>query len=141
MKRRRPGPWRWRTCFCSLLLVLAAGCGKSKGTISGRVTYKGTPLTSGTIIFHSSDGYVDSTSINARGEYTLANFPVGTAKITVVTQPYEKETPSGVPSKPGATRKRVANFVAIPKKYSDPEQSDLTWTVESGSQQYDIDLK
>jgi len=121
--------------------VLAAGCGKSKGTISGTVKYKGTPLTSGTIIFRSPDGYTDSTAINSKGEYTLANFPVGKAKITVATQPYEKETPSGEPSRRRATRKPVANFVAIPKKYSDPEQSDLTCTVESGSNQHNVELE
>src|SRR5438093_7592816 len=72
---------------------------------SDLVTYKGTPLTSGTIIFHSPDGYVDSTSINARGEYTLANFPVGKAKITVATQPYEKRSEERRVGKEGRVRR------------------------------------
>ena len=132
---------RRRAYLCScLLLVVVAGCGKSKGTINGTVKYKKTPLTSGTIVFRGADGYMDSASISATGEYRLENFPVGEAKITVVTQRYEKVAPSGKPSTPGGTTREVKGFVAIPKKYSDPEKSGLTWTVTKGPQEHDIDL-
>ncbi len=141
MKGQRPHRWPLCVCLCScLLLVFVVGCGKSKGTISGTVKFKGTPLTSGTVLFHGPDGYVDSTSISATGEYRLENFPVGEARITVVTQRYEKVEPSGGPSAPGGARKEVKGFVAIPKKYSDPDRSGLTWTVQKGPQQRDIDL-
>jgi hypothetical protein len=130
---------RRRAALCCLLLALAVGCGKGKGTISGTVKYKGTPLTSGTIIFRGPDGYVDSTSISNQGEYTLANFPVGEAKITVATQLYEKETPGGT-SKSKGKKKKVANVVEIPTKYSDPERSKLSYTVVDGPQQHNVDL-
>src|SRR5262245_17604806 len=114
-----------RRVFLCCLLALAAGCGKGTGTITGTVRYKGTPLTSGTIIFHGAGGYTDSAAIGPEGEYRLADFPPGEARITVITQQYEKAAP-------GKPRKPVANFVALPQKYSDPKQSGPRYTVERG---------
>ena len=45
---------RWGTFLVLLVLVGVSGCG-STGSVSGKVSYKGTPLKGGTVTFLSSE--------------------------------------------------------------------------------------
>jgi hypothetical protein len=142
-----------------LLLVLPAlaGCGKRTGFVSGKVTYQGRPLTSGSVTFHGADGRTDSGSITPEGNYTVPQAPVGTAKVTVLVRPSRpgrlpqegpaKETPKH-PGEGKAGKHPSAGPAAqagrpqvIPKKYEDPNQSGLTFTVTTGKQTIDIPLE
>jgi len=121
------------------VIFVPLGCGqKQKATVSGTVTYKGTPLTSGTVTFYGSDNQVVSGSIDTNGAYSIAGVPVGPAKISVITPPAPspKQVKGGVPGGDAQT-----NSVQIPKKYELPDQSGLTYTVVSGSQEHPIELK
>ncbi len=126
-----------------VLLLFAAGCGKSTGEVSGTVSYQGKLLPSGTVTFFNQDNQiVGASSINA-GKYTIRKVPAGPVKITVITLPAsEKGTvekskvappPKGMPVPPES--------IAIPSKYGNPEQSGLTYEVRSGPQDYSIELK
>jgi hypothetical protein len=129
------------------LALLAAGCGPSAGTISGKVTYNGETLGSGTVQFNGPNATAMS-GIAADGTYTIPKMPVGTVQIAVETTPPPPGTPQdaggkitggsmsvqGAPPPPG-------KYVPIPDKYKDPRTSGLSYEVKSGKQQHDLALQ
>jgi len=134
--------------FLLLPLVLAlAGCGKGQATVSGKVAFNGQPLPSGTVAFLGEDGRAYTGVIGADGTYTLEKVSPGPMKISVQTPPPPSgkpvvQPPPGASSMPGMDmRNREVKTVAIPRKYEDPNTSGLTYTVTSGSQTHDIELK
>lgn len=134
--------------------------------MSGRITYKGAPLKGGSVNFYSLDKtYNKGGPINEDGAYTVEIF-AGEYNVTVETESQKPASrgSSGPPgkiapkSKPlpedakipegyhGSNTAMMAtgkgeHYVEIPKKYNKPEESGLKFTVGSGSQTYDIDLK
>src|SRR5256885_16873266 len=81
---RWKGPAR-ALLFLALASVLAAsGCGGT-GTITGKVSYKGTPLKGGTVYFISAGGFVGQSPIEEDGTYTIPKMPPGEVTITVET--------------------------------------------------------
>lgn len=74
-------------------LVLATGCGKPTGSVTGKVTYKGTPLKGGGVTFVSSEGQSSkSATINEDGTYSVQDIVAGNYKITVDTSFMKTET-------------------------------------------------
>lgn len=127
------------------ILPLAIGCGgPAKSTVSGKVTYQGKAMPAGFVTFVPANGAPLHAEIQSDGSYRLNNVPLGTVKIAVKPQEGQ-EMPTAMPRDP----KNYGKFKAaaterkssIPDKYTDPEQSGLTYTVTQGSQQHDIDLK
>jgi hypothetical protein len=129
-----------------VLVVLAvAGCGRSTGHVTGKVTYKGQPLPSGTVLFHGPDGPTGHSVIGPDGRYEVRDVPVGACKITVQSHSH---VPHGMFR--GALRDpdfkmprevpRELRYVPIPKKYEDPAHSGLAHTVKAGKQTYDLAL-
>jgi hypothetical protein len=142
-----------------LLLLTALGCGSGSATVSGRVTYKGEPLTAGDIIIYGANGKIDSGPISADGTYAIYKAPVGDVKIAVLTP---KPLPPQRPPGPGVrkdqgerTRKRIfkeavppaptvpppVKVVPIPDRYKEPDKSGLNFTLKPGEQTIDLDLK
>lgn len=74
----------------ALLVPLAVGCGKGKGTVSGTVTLDGQPLPAGTINFLPSKGPGAGGSIED-GKYSVANVPAGTMTVTVETDSIKEQ--------------------------------------------------
>ncbi len=152
--------WRVRAGGWVLLcgLVTAAGCGSPKGTVSGKVTFKGQPLPGGTISFVPEKGGAVTADIQEDGSFTAPNVPTGPAKITVETMSVRPQAESGVKpmtpppdaippgidpkNLPPAMRAKTQEkkFVPIPEGYGDPEKSELTYTVKSGKQVHNVDL-
>jgi hypothetical protein len=144
--------------FTVNLLLWTAGCG-GKGTITGTVTYKGTPIPAGTILFVPSNG---GPSVNAPindGKYTAEKVPTGRAKVSI-TSMYVQQTsaspmmmmgaksgpPLDAPIPPEARKAMEEGMkpkkgLQIPDKYADPAQSGLTYTVRSGQQTKDFNLE
>jgi hypothetical protein len=146
-----------------VVVLFSLGCGKPTGDISGKVTYQGKPVSGGTITFLDADKrQVGSAILGADGEYSLIKVPAGPVKITVTTptaptvgrrsqdsssqdkpDPRAKTPPPEVnPNAPkwkgGVNKLRI---VSVPAKYHTPEQSGLTYTVQPGSQEHNIDLQ
>jgi len=150
---------RTRPARLVLLLFLvaslaAAGCGKPKATVSGKVLFKNAPLKGGTVTFVNDDGNTQGSPIAEDGSYTIRNIHPGEVKILVETAsmkpvgdggrhhydapkpPEGQEDNSGYkPKNPGENLKR---YVGISAKYSDLEKTDLKFTVQRGEQSYDI---
>jgi hypothetical protein len=120
-----------------LLGLAAGGCSGSgskegpTGTVSGTVTYAGTPLTAGVVNF-IGEKRTASGPIQPDGRYTVTA-PVGAAKITVTTtQPAAGAAPDIMGG---------AKAVPIPSRYANPASSNLEYTVTKGKQTHDIDLQ
>lgn len=145
----------WAVGF--LVFLSAAGCGGATAIVSGKVTYEGKPVTSGYVAFYSADGQTVTGRIDDEGQYTVSKAPVGDVKVAVFTTDPAQKPPrqllangkqGGGPSKGKAPPEeetmepvRAGKFVAIPSRYKDPEQSGLNFTVKSGPQTIDLDLK
>jgi hypothetical protein len=144
----------WRGLVGGLCLfgaLLAAGCGGGKGTVTGKVFYKGEPVRGGNVSFVPEGGGAVNSAIEEDGSYTVRNVPPGTVKITVENNSFR---PAAMQEGPAFMQKymkekkpemadpdRAKRYVPIPPKYGDASQSDLTYVVKSGKQEHDIELK
>lgn len=149
---KRVRSWRIGAGVLLLSCGLLAGCGGSKGTVSGKVSYKGQPLKGGNVSIVSKAGGALNSTIGEDGTYKISQVPLGPATITVETRslrpvsqksmpgPYAKAPKDALP--PGLDSSGDAkHYVPIPEQYADPEKSGLSLDVKSGSQPHDIDLK
>jgi hypothetical protein len=146
--------------LCLACLVTSAGCGGSGraplGQVTGTVNYKGSPITSGTIIFEvsgarSANGKIVDGQITEVTTYDPHDgVPVGQARIAVfatgagVSSP--AETPAATPGDPGSAIAFGENYMGagarslIPDKYNDPAKSGLTWEIKKGQNTVTLDL-
>jgi hypothetical protein len=148
------------------MLLLLAGC-SSPGSISGKITYKGQPLKSGTVTFVPDQGGGYTSDVRD-GQYKIEKIPPGPAKIAVIptstTAPMEylmkmrppkevmeKAVPGksiegqteSTPDKSMEKKPKSGPKIETPfpvGKFKDPNTSGLTYTVKSGPQVYDIEL-
>jgi hypothetical protein len=141
-------------CLALGLLVLATGCPKKKKTttetaeVKGKVLFQGKGLPGGRVTFVDADGFAGSANIEENGEYTV-QAPVGPVKIGVDNTMLQRargkpgKTPLLNPKRPGAEEPTTqpGHFVSIPGKYSNPETSGLTYTVQKGPQTHEIKLE
>jgi hypothetical protein len=116
----------------ALLLAVLAGCGPRVGNVSGRVLLDGQPLPSGTVTFVAPDGREWPYRIGPDGEYQIADFPAGPARVKVTSQP---RSPFGKTA-PAEPRPAV-----LPDRYQDPQRSGLDLTVGPGHQDHNILLE
>lgn len=140
------------------LLSLTVGCGgAAKGTVSGKVLYKGKPLPGGTVSFVPPEGKGTVVAqIGEDGSYSVSKVPVGEVTIIVETtsvkpkpgpprgrRPKEaggppKDAPAPEGGGSAAAPTKTKKFVAIPEKYGNPKESPLKYTVTKGNQDYDV---
>jgi hypothetical protein len=119
--------------------LLLTGCGNQPGRVVGRVTYKGTPLTSGSVMFYAADGNQYGASLAADGTYHIDGIPPGPARITVHSHPHTPPALLGKDRYKPAGRAE-SRYTAIPREFSQPDQSGLTCAVKAGEQRCDLDL-
>jgi hypothetical protein len=124
----------------ALLAVTAVGCGSSAGTVTGKVTFQGEPITIGTIAFIGPTGKVVSATIRD-GAYTASDVETGLATVTVTShEPSPMMHPPTGPD-PSAPPPPPLKYVPIPDRYSNAKRSGVTYTVRPGKQTYDVALK
>lgn len=92
------------------------------GRIEGKVIYQGKPLGGGIITFFGRGVAVSASIAAADGSYALNRVKPGEYKISIST-------------------KGNAKIPQVPAKYSDPEKSGLSYSVQDGKQTLDIELK
>ncbi len=146
-----------RRCGWMVLLLLLAGCSSSNGTITGKVTYQGKPLPSGTVTFVPEKGGSAVVGVIQDGEYKATKVPTGPAKIAVITSstsappdyiaqmrpPAELMEKAGMDKSAAESAKSASpsqQAPSLPEKFKDPDKSGLTYTVKSGTQVHNIDL-
>ncbi|MDO5554403.1 MAG: hypothetical protein Q4G68_11650 [Planctomycetia bacterium] len=117
-----------------LMVAIVAGCIKvvPTGTVSGSVTYKGKPMTVGTVIFCSPDSVNRAGGeIDSEGKFTLTGpLPAGEYKVGFA-QPFFDDPVAARP--PELTS-------PLPAKYLAYETSGLTFTVKKGDNTADFNL-
>ena len=127
-----------------VLLTLPLGCGPGgpqKGSVSGKVTYKGQPVPKGTITFVATapDGRNATGELDPEGNYTLQTEAPGDGALlgeyNVTIYAHDEPILDYVPTTP------VKPKLLAPAKYENPETSGLKATVKSGSNRFDFDLK
>jgi hypothetical protein len=147
--------------FSAAFLPGLAGCSSSArsemGTVWGTVLYKEKPVTGGNIHFVQGK---TKTTLGIRGDGTYSGeVPVGPAKIAIETESvkyrdrdkmlekWEEEAGPEVVEKkkekgprPGLTAAPLVYF-PLPDKFSDPEQSGLSFDITSGRQEHDFNLE
>jgi hypothetical protein len=120
-----------RVAGCALLAWTALGCGPQVSQVSGKVTYQGKPLPSGSVVFVSPEGdVVGRSAIAADGRYVMTDVPAGSVKVAVESH---ERVPPGLGGPPG-------DYVPIPPRYKKAETSGLEYTVTRGSHTFNIDL-
>ncbi len=157
--------WRrsWLVGTCILGLAAFAGCSAGSrtfptGKVTGKVTYKGEPISLGKITFISTGGTGDfGSDIINDGVYTL-DAPLGLCKIEIQIQTDEnkyaitpqqqkmikskmkamKDQGMKVPDELSVTKKTTIN---LPEKYKFAEKSGLELEVKAGKQSKDWDLR
>ena len=132
------------------LLVLIVGCTSKRraaehADVTGRVLYKTKPVLGGQVMFVTSDGFSSSGVIDEQGNYKISA-PVGDVRITVDNRMVgEKALPAAAKGagRPDAEPPNPIKGVyrELPSKFYVVETSGLTYTVKSGSQTHDIELK
>jgi hypothetical protein len=151
-----------------LLVGLTAGCGASQGTVSGKVLYRGQPLTGGAVTYFPDSGKgAFTTRIKPDGSYSLPKVPVGKVRIAIapaaqrhmdpqmqamaraVKSGKDRPSPEMIEKMPPNMRAALEESPSpgpgrpppIPPQYTDPDKSGLEYTVTGGSQTHDIELK
>ena len=142
---------------CLLMATsIFAGCNDSKiGTVSGVVLIDGEPVEMASISFFPDVGRASVGRTNDKGEYVL-NYTrgqkgalIGNHKVTISTR-YVAETNYNQQTynEEGLVKQSRSDLVKskgrkemIPKKYRDPEETELTAAVKPGSNQIDFNLE
>jgi hypothetical protein len=146
-------PRRWLLVLAFVVLPGVIGCGPRVGSVTGTVSYKGTPLKGGNLAFVTANNQSFGSPIGEDGHYAVNKVPAGPVKITVETASLKQEAMSArkyapppgaaVPegykmSDPTAARR---DYVPIPGKYATVDQSGLSYTVTPGTQTFDVKLE
>ncbi|MFL5242548.1 MAG: hypothetical protein ACJ8FY_10610 [Gemmataceae bacterium] len=121
----------------------AAGCAGKKAepepdTVSGTVRFNGNIVNYGSVAFYDANGRQVKSIIRLDGAYSIRNPPQGEVKVVVRTgpPPPAMASPAGDNSKPTKIEQ-----IDIPAQYSDPEKTNLHFTVTPGKHQFDINLE
>ena len=121
--------------WCAAWACWCAGCGPGvqTGSVSGKATYAGKPLTVGVVTFVNREtGIGASAPLDASGSYQVPSLKVGQYQVAV-------QPPSG-PSPEQVEHGEKAAKLDIPDKYFNPQSSGLTATVKQGQNTADFAL-
>jgi hypothetical protein len=117
----------------------------NQASMSGKVTYKGLPLSGGTITFvgkEKSNTY--KANLTADGTFEVSSLKPGEYKVAIETETVrpakgaKEKTP--VPENAAKGSKPAGSYVKIPVKYGTVNTSPLTLTIKVGSQVHNFDL-
>jgi hypothetical protein len=120
-----------------------AGCGPGGppiGQVEGRVTFKGKPVTEGTVSFANDAGHGGEAPLDKDGRYVVKNrqggLPVGDYVVTVTPATY---LDSSDPKTPPVVEEKAAPN--IPERYRRVGGSPLRGSVKPGKNELDFDMK
>ena len=128
----------------SVLLLCFCGCPSPSGNIGwvdGVVTLDGDPVEGATVRFFPESGRASSGKTDTNGYYELRytrsenGAIIGKHKVTIST---EAATTGGYEQED--KKEARARIASIPKKYRDREKTELSKTVESGSNTINLEL-
>lgn len=127
------------------------GCGGEPGLVgvTGKITYKGQPVTKGRVYFTPEGGGTRAadSDLDSSGGYSLGTFDVGDGaypgsyQVSVVSRGEDKEKPTGKRAKVVMEEDmQGTGDPLIPKKYFSPESSGLKANVPEAGGSFDFEL-
>jgi hypothetical protein len=138
MQRRRATVGLAQALVLLAVTLLASGCGGDSdkpASVSGRVTYNGKAVTSGTVVLLGADGTASAASVvQPDGTYSIAKSPAGTVKVVFDNPrpwPVDRRLPADDPESRAAAED-IARYVPTPPHYKDPVMSGLTLELRAG---------
>jgi hypothetical protein len=131
---------------CTLLILLALGCGSGSEfpettPVSGKISFKGEPVTKGTITFQPDQGQAATGMIQPDGTYTLSTFAEkdgaipGHHKVMIIANDGDSTMIPG--SSPGYKKPKDL----IPKKFAALNTSGLEAQVSKDKPTVDFNLQ
>jgi hypothetical protein len=127
-----------RCCLSGLLFVfvmLTSGCqANTKASVKGKVTYKGQPVTTGSVNFvMAAKGVAAQANLDSTGTFTIPEgLEAGSYKV-YLSPPLPEQLP------PGKMSNRPA--YNIPPKFQDPTQSPLAKDVKAGNNEIPVEIE
>jgi hypothetical protein len=147
---------RWAFGLAIVPIVFLVGCSGTGGSgtiVTGKVTYKGDPVSAEMAFFDANNKQARTAPIMPDGTYTVADLPVGEYKVTlnamksiggVGPAPDKAPAPGDKGGLEGPIKgvggAALGKGVAPPPKYSSPD-SGLKLTVKAGKQTQDFPLE
>ncbi len=137
--KRGDGAWAMGRAACAVVLLGAClaltGCAEeTEGSVSGKVTYQGQPVTEGTVNFYSTEtGIAAQANLDSSGAFRFeVPLPLGAYKVY-----FQPPSPPQLP--PGSPPPPKVDF-RVPMKYQDATQTPLTEEVKAGVNEFSFDL-
>ena len=146
-----------------LVLLALAGCGSGTGAVTGRVTFRGKPVVSGSVLMMGADNKLVSGPLDAEGRYALNSVPLGTVQVALVSpnpnpppppllrrllkrrekemKLLEEKKDVKDPPAPAAPKADRRKWFPLPKQYELADTSGITTTIHEGDNTFDIELK
>lgn len=114
-------------------VLMAGGCSREKaaGTVAGKVTYNGLPVSAGSVNFISTSGVAASSKIDASGNFRIEE-PLQAGEYKVFISP-----PAQEPTAPG-TKATAAEKFEVPPKFREPGTSGIVVTVKAGKNEVPV---
>jgi hypothetical protein len=148
-----------------LFLLLVSGCNTSNtpASASGKITYKGQTVSTGSLQFHTAEGSKGMYSYAfSDGAYSASDLPVGEYVVTIETESANPDAAKrnavqpggrGKPDQAGDYQKQMMErgaipntpgnkgpYVKIPPKYADEKTTTLKAKLTKGSNTVNFDL-
>ena len=140
----------------AVLVAGLSGCGGQKNAkLTGKVSYKGSPLPGGILTLNPPDEKTQSSIpivIKPDGTFVTMSVLLGNYKVGITSMgtnpaldPSRKRAPAGVKMReggpPSSNLPEGAKHVDLPQKYARPDTSGLSWDVKGGSQEKNFPLE
>ena len=138
-------------CLC--LFLMAAGCGGPsgpQGTVHGKVTYQGNPISTGsTVSFLSDTGGAASGTVAADGSYQVRSMngdqiPAGKYKVLINPPSGPEMTPEQAMNASMANKEKGQGPAAdptIPDQYRNIAATPANYEVKAGDNEINIELQ
>jgi hypothetical protein len=141
---RIPQPVRWASfsigaALATFVLSGPVGCsrGPATGEVSGKVTYKGSPVTEGSVTFlNPTEGGAAEAQIEKDGSYKVGGVVVGEYLVEIKPLWHVVDTDPGK-SPPAPMEKPAPN---IPKKYRMQGTTPLKASVKQGPNEINFEM-
>jgi hypothetical protein len=137
------------------LLAVLVGCGPSRtkpGAVSGKITYKGQPVNDAALLLYPAGGAATdpiTIPVTAEGEFLITDTPPGEYKVVVQgtegnAVPFD--TRLIPPDRQAEIKEKLKGktsptTIPFPKKYKDPNTTDLKCQITTSNQTLNLELK
>lgn len=135
-------------------LVVVSGCGPGVGNLTGKVTYKGKTVASGSVILIAADGIPKYSPIQPDGGFRFESVPAGEVKLGVNSPNPAPDPDKLAMSAPGAKRGGREQqdpitatptsdpklWFPIPVELGDPNKSGISTKLKRGDNNFNIEL-